>query len=79
MIHTYAQGGSWLWYGLFGHVLMLVFWAAIIYFVIWLVRNNTNRNGNEDSKKALDVLKERYAKGEITKEQFESIKKDITS
>ena len=51
---------------------------SVIYFIVWLVRENTNKNGSGD-KKSLDVLKERYAKGEITKEQFESMKKDISS
>ena len=77
-MYDYTYGGSWLWHGLFGSIFMIVFWIAVIYFIVWLVRENTNKNGSGD-KKSLDVLKERYAKGEITKEQFESMKKDISS
>ena len=75
MMNEYGYWGSWLGHGLFGGVLMILFWAAVIYFIIWLVRSNTTINNN--GKKPIDYLKERYAKGEITKEQFESMQKDI--
>ena len=75
MMNEYGYWGSWLGHGLFGGVLMILFWAAVIYFMIWLVRSNTTINNN--GKKPIDYLKERYAKGEITKEQFESMQKDI--
>ena len=74
-MNEYGYWGSWLGHGLFGGVLMILFWAAVIYFIIWLVRSNTTINNN--GKKPIDYLKERYAKGEITKEQFESMQKDI--
>ena len=74
-MNEYGYWGSWLGHGLFGGVLMILFWAAVIYFMIWLVRSNTTINNN--GKKPIDYLKERYAKGEITKEQFESMQKDI--
>ncbi|PIR69077.1 electron transporter RnfE, partial [Candidatus Nomurabacteria bacterium CG10_big_fil_rev_8_21_14_0_10_03_31_7] len=60
-----------------GGIMMILFWAVIIYFIVWLVRNNkTNEVGD---KKALEILKERYAKGEINKQEFEEKKKDLSN
>lgn len=60
-----------------GGIMMILFWAVIIYFIVWLVRNNKT-NGIGD-KKSLDILKERYAKGEIDKKEFEEKKKDLSN
>jgi putative membrane protein len=57
----------------FGYVPMFLFWGLIIYGVIVLFQHN----GLNVKGRALDILKERYAKGEITKEQFETTKKDL--
>ncbi|MHB8103792.1 MAG: SHOCT domain-containing protein [Methanosarcina sp.] len=69
-------------YGMMGYGGMffgLLFWILIIvgaYLLIkWFVEQNKTRGGEE--KSALDIAKERYAKGEITKEEFEEIKKRL--
>lgn len=57
---------------------MLIFWVAFIAFIIWIVREVIGRK-TDDKSKALDILKERYAKGEIDKKEFEGKKKDLES
>lgn len=63
---------------------MIIFWVAIVFAVIAFFRGasgHSHWHGIADQKdkgsKALDILKERYAKGEITKENFEKMKKDL--
>ncbi|MGA2159056.1 MAG: SHOCT domain-containing protein [Dehalococcoidia bacterium] len=75
----YWGDGMMGWWGL-GFVFFILFWVAVIWFIVWIVRRSTGRGGlgmGMGSKSALDIAKERYARGEITKEQFEQIKKDI--
>ena len=56
--------------------MMIIFWVVIIYFLVYFIRSNKTDNTNNN--KALDVLKERYAKGEIDKKEFEEKKKDLS-
>ena len=60
---------------------MIFIWILIIVIGILLVRKLWRESLHNQviivSKTALDILKERYAKGEISKEEFEQIKKDI--
>lgn len=65
-----------------GAIISLVFWALIIggivLLVVWLVRNaGRTALGASSGDAPLDILKARYAKGEITKEQFDAIKRDL--
>ena len=62
-----------------GGIMMLVVWVAIIIFIVWIVKeiNGKNKNSKSDSN-VLDILKERYAKGEINKQEFEEKKKDLS-
>jgi putative membrane protein len=58
-----------------------IFWVLIIslagLFIIKLV--NRNKTRGHEGKSALDIAKEIYAKGEITKEEFEEIKNTLIS
>lgn len=51
---------------------MFVFWFIII-FILYKIFNKNN----DQKESAIDILKKRYAKGEITKEQFEEMKKTL--
>ena len=66
--------------GAFGWIFMILWWVlivvAIVALVRWLMRqsSDTERKGE---KTALEILKQRYAKGEIDKQEFEEKKNDI--
>ena len=75
-------GGGWWTFGM--GFLMVIFWGGLIGLAVWgiirLVRHGgccvattvtTTQNAN-------DIARERYAKGELTKEQFEQLKKDLS-
>lgn len=81
-----------MWYGLgrfgYGHMLpwmswvgpiaMIVLWALVVTAMVFLIRYlaRQSRSSSNDSS-ALAILKERYAKGEINREEFEQKRKDL--
>ncbi len=72
---------SWTWGMGIMMFLMIVFWSVVVGFIVWLiVRLTKSGTGGSTEKKrtAIDIARERYAKGEITKEQFDQIKKDLS-
>jgi putative membrane protein len=69
------EGMGWGWIGL-GMVHMLLFWVLVILGIAALVRVLGGSSG-ETPPRALEILKTRYAKGEITREQFEEMKRHI--
>ncbi len=62
---------------LFGGLFMIVFWGGLIALIVWGVIRLTKRTDSTPTHSPLDIAKERYARGEINKEQFEQIKKDL--
>lgn len=67
--------------GGFGGVFMILWWVLIIVGIVmlvkWLVTSNS-AGRRDDGSKALDVLKERYAHGEIDEQEFQKRKNDLT-
>ncbi|HAK88130.1 MAG TPA: electron transporter RnfE [Nitrospiraceae bacterium] len=61
----------------FGWLFMIIFWILIILGVVYLVRLIVGGEKRTTGETALDVLKKRYAKGEISKEEFEEKKKAL--
>lgn len=58
----------------FGMIFMVLFWGLIIYGLFSFTKRTSHSHEHSDP---LAILKERYAKGEITKDQFDSMKKDL--
>jgi putative membrane protein len=64
----------------FGWIFMFFTMALVVLAIVIVVRHLSNvnhSNGNED--KSLDILKHRYAKGDIDKKEFEEKRKDLKS
>ncbi len=77
--------GGWGIMGWFGGIFMLVVWVLVIvgliFLIKWLVQSTRTEPGapRGDSSGALNILRERYARGEIDKTEFEEKKKDLLS
>ena len=63
----------------FGGGFMWLFWILLIVVIVWAVKavTGSRNNPSERRKSALDILRERYARGEIDKEEFEQKRKDL--
>ena len=62
----------------FGGIVMWIFWIVLFVVVVWLVKSVISGQPNPPrSLSALEILEQRYAKGEIDKEEFEQKKRDL--
>ena len=71
----YAEGMGW--WMVFGGIWMFIFWGGLIALIVWGITKLSGRGDTTPKHDPLDVAKERYAKGEISREEFEQIKKDL--
>lgn len=60
-----------------GGILMLLFWVAVIALIVWLVLAALRRGPAIGGRSALDILEERYARGEIDREDYEARRQDL--
>ena len=67
------------WWMIFGGIWMVIFWGLIIWLIIWGIGQISRSSGggqrNEDDP--LEIARRRYARGEITREQFEQLRRDL--
>ena len=77
-----AMMGSWGMGG-FGMIFMMVFWVlaivGLVFLIKWLIQTTIGEKGKVDdnSSSAIDILKKRYASGEIDKTEFETGKRAL--
>lgn len=75
---------DWGWgHMMFGGLMMIVFWGGIILLVVlavrWIGGSSSDRTLSPASKSALDILDERFARGEIDKDEYEERRKILSN
>ena len=68
--------------GVGGMLMMLLFWALIVAGIVMLfgwLRRSKRREFPGHRETPLDILKKRYAQGEVSKDEFDRMKKDLES
>ena len=69
---------GWGWWMAFGGLWMLLFWGGLVALIVWGITSLTRRNDSTPKHDPLDMAKERYAKGQISREEYEQMKKDLS-
>ncbi len=73
-------GFHWGWM-VFGGLMMLFFWGGLIALAVVIIRSfsgGASGSGRGANKPSLQILEERYAKGEISQEEFETLRADLS-
>jgi putative membrane protein len=71
----WAPNQGFGWWMIFGGIWMIVFWGVIIGLVVWGIRAVTDRRDRPSLESSpLEIAQRRYARGEISKEEFNDIK-----
>ncbi len=77
-MHMFGDYG--MGFGGVGMIMMVLFWAVIIVVIIFLIKMLAGKDHGRDqpeSGSALDILKKRYANGEIDAAEYERIRKEL--
>ncbi len=71
---------GWMWgaWGLGMGIMMLLFWGLVIVAIVLGIRWLIGQGSAPRSDSALEILRQRYARGEINKEEFEAKKRDLS-
>ncbi|MFH1647513.1 MAG: SHOCT domain-containing protein [Chloroflexota bacterium] len=80
--YGYGMMGTGMMGGISTMFIMPVLWIVVIGLIVWAVVAAVRRPGESDSTvrsadSALEILKRRYARGEINREEYEAKKKDL--
>ena len=73
---SFGYGGMFMW------LILLVLIGVAVYFIVQKSRPESGGRSMEGSlseESALEIVKKRYARGEITKEEFEAMKRNLES
>ena len=69
-----TSGDGWGWIA--GGLMMLVFWGGLVALVVFLVRSSGSGSSRQENKRsapnAREILEERFARGEISEDEFET-------
>jgi len=76
-MHMFGGYGG-MGYGGFGMIFMFLFWGLIIALVIMLIRQAGSKTNSSKDESPVNIVKQRYAKGEISKEEFDRLVSELT-
>ena len=71
--HMWGWGVGWWW--LLMPMGMIIFWGGIIALIIWAIRQSSEGRGGGGN--AVEIARGRYAHGEISREEFDQIRRDL--
>lgn len=80
MMQGWMMGDWGPGHGILGMIIMLLFWVLIIVGIVMVVRwlvDQGARKSQQTDESALEILEKRYARGELDKEKFEAMKRDL--
>ncbi|WP_067728719.1 SHOCT domain-containing protein [Oceanobacillus damuensis] len=63
---------------IFGGIFMLVFWGLIIWLIVLVTRKLSSRNKSSQTDKAVELLRQRYSRGEIDTEEYRQRLHELT-
>ncbi len=70
---------GWGWGMGFGWAFMVLFWIIVIAVIVFIVKAVTGgEKSRREEESAVDILKKRYARGEISKEDFDRMRDDLS-
>jgi putative membrane protein len=78
------MGGLGMGFGMFGLVLMILFWGGLIALAVWLVRllfpsaNRSLASPSDRNLGAREILDRRFARGEISREEYDLMRETIS-
>jgi len=76
LLQAWRMHDGWGWWMLVGWVWFVLFWGGLIALIVWAV-NRMGGRSQPVARTPLDIVKERYARGEIGAEEFERIRRDL--
>jgi len=82
----YGWGFGWVMM-LIGGLVMLLFWGIVIVLAVWVIRALTRPERDRgvggpstlQENSAIEILKQRYARGEISREEYQNMRRDLES
>lgn len=66
-------GGVWMFFNMIFSILVIV---GIVWLAVWAIQRAGGK-GEQGNESSLEILKKRYAQGEISKEEYEEKKRDL--
>ena len=73
-----SDWSGWSWSMGLGGIFMIFFWMLIVIGIVAVAKWLSSSNGlGDSSKRPLEILQERYARGEITRDEYEQMRQDL--